>query len=58
MVYFQHKQINNPSITHTDNMMHALADCIKAIQEMMGKVRTSQAVQNLQQIIDATQEET
>jgi hypothetical protein len=34
--------------------MHALADCIKAIQGMTGKARTYQAVQDLQQIIDAT----
>jgi hypothetical protein len=35
--------------------MHALADCIKAIQGMTGKARTSQAVQDLQCIVDATQ---
>jgi hypothetical protein len=55
MVYFQHKQINNPSIIHTNKVMHELADCIKAIKEMMGKARTCQAVQDLKQIIDATQ---
>jgi hypothetical protein len=35
--------------------MLALADCVKAIQGMMGKARTSQAAQDLQQIVDATQ---
>jgi hypothetical protein len=35
--------------------MHALADCVKAIQGMTGKSRTSQAVQDLQHIVDATQ---
>jgi hypothetical protein len=35
--------------------MHALADCIKAIQGMTGKARTSQAAQDLHQIVDATQ---
>jgi hypothetical protein len=55
MVQFQHKRITNPSITHTDKVMHALADCNKAIQGMSGKARTSQAVQDLQQIVDATQ---
>jgi hypothetical protein len=35
--------------------MIALADCIKAIQGMMGKARNFQAVQDLQCIVDATQ---
>jgi hypothetical protein len=34
--------------------MHALADCIKAIQGMTGKARPSQAMQDLQHIVDAT----
>jgi hypothetical protein len=55
MVQFQHKRITNPSITHTDKLMHALADCVKAIQGMTGNARNSQATQDLQYIIDATQ---
>jgi hypothetical protein len=55
MVQFQHKHITNPSITHADKVMCALADCAKAIQGMTGKARTSQAAQDLQCIIDATQ---
>ncbi len=35
--------------------MHALAECIKAIQGMTGKAKNSQAAQDLQCIIDATQ---
>jgi hypothetical protein len=35
--------------------MHALADCIKALQGMMGSTGNSQAAQDLQRIIDATQ---
>jgi hypothetical protein len=35
--------------------MHALAECVKAIQGMTRKARNSQAVQDLQCIIDATQ---
>jgi hypothetical protein len=35
--------------------MHALADCIKVIQGMTGKARISQAAQDLQEIVDATQ---
>ncbi len=51
-VQFQHKRITNP---HANKVMHALADCIKAIQGMMGKARNSQAAQDLQHIVDATQ---
>jgi hypothetical protein len=54
-VQLQHKCITNPSITHTNKVMHALAECIKAIQGMMGKARNSQAAQDLQGIVDATQ---
>jgi hypothetical protein len=36
MVQFQHKRITNPSITHAEKMMNALADCVKAIQGMTG----------------------
>jgi hypothetical protein len=35
--------------------MQALAECIKAIQGMIGKARNSQATQDLQHIVDATQ---
>ena len=35
--------------------MHALAECIKAIQGMTGKARSSQAVQDMLGIVDATQ---
>jgi hypothetical protein len=54
-VQFQHKQIINPSITHADKVMHELADCVKAIQGMTRNARTSQAAQDLQRIVDATQ---
>ncbi len=52
---FQHKRITNPSITHADKVMQALAECIKAIQGMTGKARNSQVTHDLQCIIDATQ---
>jgi hypothetical protein len=55
MVQFQHKSITGPSITHANKVMHAFSDCVKTIQGMMGKGRTSQALQDLQQIVDATQ---
>ncbi len=35
--------------------MHTLADCVKPIQGMTGKARNSQAVQDLQRIVNATQ---
>ncbi len=54
-VQFQHKRITNPSIMHTDKVMQALAECFKAIQGITGKTRNSQAAQDLQCIIDATQ---
>ena len=52
---FQHKRITNPSITHANKVMRALADCIKAIHGMTGKDRTSPATLDLQCIVDATQ---
>ena len=33
-VQFQHKDITNPTITHQDKIMHAIADCVKAIKGM------------------------
>ncbi len=54
-VQFQHKHITNPSITHANKVMQALAECVKAIQGMTGKARNSQAAQDLQCIVDATQ---
>ncbi len=55
MDQLQQKCITNPSITHTDKVMHTLAECVKAIQGMTCKARNSQAAQDLQHIIDATQ---
>ncbi len=40
---------------HADKMMQALAEYVKAIQGMTGKVRNSQAAQDLQRIVDTTQ---
>ena len=54
-VQLQHKCITNPSITHTDKVMRALADCINAIHGMTGKDRTPLATLDLQCIVDATQ---
>jgi hypothetical protein len=53
-VQFQHKRITNPTIAHADKVMHALADCVKALQGMTGCARNSQAAQDLQRIIAAT----
>jgi hypothetical protein len=54
-VQLQYKRITNSSITHTNKVMHALAECVKANQGMMGKARNSHAIQDLQRIVDATQ---
>jgi hypothetical protein len=40
---------------HANKVTQALAKCVKAIQGMMGKDRDSQAAQDLQRIVDATQ---
>jgi hypothetical protein len=53
-VQFQHKCITTPTITHVDKVLHALANCIKALQSMTSGARNSQAAQELQQIIEAT----
>jgi hypothetical protein len=53
-VQFQHKCITNPTITHTNKVMHALDDCVKALQGMTRNARNSQAAQDLQRIIEAT----
>jgi len=52
-VQFQHKRITNPIITHADKVMHALADCVKALQGMTSNARNSQAAQDLHRIIEA-----
>jgi hypothetical protein len=45
----------NPTITHANKVMHALADCVKALHGMTSSARNSQAAKDLQRIIDATQ---
>jgi hypothetical protein len=47
-VQFQHKRITNPTITHTDKVMHALDDCVKALEGMTSNARNSKAAQDLQ----------
>jgi hypothetical protein len=42
-VQLQHKRITKPSITHANKVMHTLAECVKAIQGMMGEAGISQA---------------
>jgi len=44
-----------PSPSHANKVMLALAECVKAIQGLTGQAKTSQAAQDLQQIVDATQ---
>ena len=54
-VQFQHKRITNPSVTYADKVIHALPDCVKAIQGMTGKDRHSPTMKDLQQIVDTAQ---
>ncbi len=53
-IQFQHKRIAKPTITHTNKVMHTLADCVKALHGMTSSARNSQAAQDLQRIIDST----
>jgi hypothetical protein len=53
-VQFQHQRLTNPTLTHTDKVMHALADWVKALQGMTSSARNLQAAQDLQRIIEAT----
>ena len=36
-VQFQHKRITNPTITHANKVMLALAECVKAIKGLTGQ---------------------
>jgi hypothetical protein len=53
-VHFKHKNITNPTITHTDKVMQTLAECAKTITGATGGT-TAQMVKDLQRIVKATQ---
>jgi hypothetical protein len=53
-IHFKHKNITNPTITHADKVMQALAECVKTITGATGGT-TAQAVKDLQRIVKATQ---
>jgi hypothetical protein len=53
-VQFQHKRITNPTITHADKVMLALAECVKAIKGLTGQDKSSPEAKDLQRIVDAT----
>jgi hypothetical protein len=53
-VHFKHKNITNPTITHADKVMQALAECVKTITGATGG-KTAQEVNNLQRVVKATQ---
>ena len=48
-VQFQHKDITNPTVTPHDKLMHALADCAKAIKGIE-IIDTSQDLRDIQRI--------
>jgi hypothetical protein len=52
-VHFKHKNITNPTITHANKVMQALADCIKTITGATGGT-TAQDAKDLQRIVKAT----
>ena len=37
-IQFKHKRITNSTVTHADKIMHALADCFKAVQELVSGI--------------------
>jgi hypothetical protein len=52
-VYFKHKNITNPTITHSDKVMQALAECVKTITGATGGT-TAQEAKDLWRIVKAT----
>jgi hypothetical protein len=52
-VHFKHKNITNPTITHADKVMQALAECVRTITGAMGGT-TAQEAKDLQHIVKAT----
>jgi hypothetical protein len=53
IVHFKHKNITNPTITHVNKVMQALAECIKTITGAMGGT-TAQEAKDLQHILKGT----
>ncbi len=53
-VHFKHKNITNPTITHANKVMQALAECVKTITEATGGT-TAQEAKDLRRIVKATQ---
>ena len=49
-VQFQHKNITNPTITHYDKVMHALADCAKAIKNIKN-IDPNQELRDIQRLL-------
>ncbi len=52
-VHFKHKNITDPTITHADKVMQALAECVKAITGATGGT-IAQDAKDLQRIVKAT----
>jgi hypothetical protein len=50
-VQFQHKRITNPTITHANKVMLALAECVKAIKGLTGQDKSSPEAKDLQRIV-------
>ncbi|KAL7544208.1 hypothetical protein ACHAWF_007592 [Thalassiosira exigua] len=52
-VHFHHKNITSPSLTPTDKLMQAIADCAAALKGLGAGVATTQA-QDLRRLLNAT----
>jgi hypothetical protein len=50
-VDFQHKRINNPTITHAYKVMHAIQQVIREIKKL-GGIENSQEARDLQQLVN------
>ena len=50
---FQHKHITNPSLTHSDKLMHAIADCHRAIKGL-GRGANDADMRDLRRLLDMT----
>ena len=53
MVQFQHKDITNPTVTHADKLINAIATCINAIRGL-GNGKNESNISNLNQLLEAT----
>ena len=49
---FSHKTIMRPTITHADKVMHAIADCVRAIKD----INSSHGAKEMRQLVELTKQ--